>query len=102
MDSATRLPAATASITAAGPEALSPPAKTPSIEVCPVTGSALKQPAIVFDADMADKLLINHLADGDDNLVRVNRYKFVFIKCRTETFLVIENPCAAFELYAFY
>ena len=50
---------------------------------------------------MAEKLFIDRLADGDDYLVGVNRYKLIFIKNGPETFLVIEDLGAAFEFYAF-
>ena len=52
MDSAARLPAATASITDAGPETLSPPAKMPGTDVCSVTGSVLIAAALALDAEM--------------------------------------------------
>jgi hypothetical protein len=85
MDSAARLPAATASITDEGPEALSPPAKTPSI---------------VFYLCVADELLIGHLADCNDDLLCSNFDNVVFVKSGIEAFIVVEDPCAAFELHA--
>ncbi len=49
---------------------------------------------------MVDQLLIHRLADGDDNLVGLNRGEIVFVKDRIETFLAVKNPGATFELHA--
>ena len=48
MEMAASLPAATTLMTSAGPETTSPPAKTPSILVCKVTGSTAVCPAGVL------------------------------------------------------
>ena len=98
MDSAARFPAATAWIMEAGPETLSPPAKTPLTDVSSVTGSTLKIAALGVNAGMIDKLLIQCLPDGNDDLVGFQRRKCAFIIGGAKTPIFIKNTGAALEL----
>jgi len=56
-----RFPAATAWMTLAGPEALSPPAKIPLTDVSSVTGSALKQTTLDIDTDVSKQFAVDGL-----------------------------------------
>ena len=60
----------------------------------------LETTACVLDRDVADQLLVRHLADGHDDLVGFQRGQIVLVKRGTETFLLVENPGTALEFEA--
>ena len=95
MDSAARLPAATASITDLGPTHCIAPGENPSSEVWRVTGSALKYRPWVCDADVADEFIVAGLPDGRDDLIGLDGEPLLLVIDR------IEPPVGTEDLRAF-
>ena len=98
MDSAARLPAATACMTEAGPVTLSPPANTPLVDVSNVTGSTLKQPRSMSMPQVSVNCLSSDCPMAMMTWSACSVGKYLFVIGRAEAPVFIKYAGAAFQL----